>query len=431
MQSPLHVAVKKGHLDFVKEILRLNPELAEVVDQLKRSTPLHIAATLTKRPLGIVRSLLSAAPNMCFVHDQDGMTPLHVAAVNGNIKVLKVFLRMKRQAALERTTRGETILHLCVKNCQLETLKELVEITYDLELLNSEDSDGNTVLHLAVAYKETEMVKFLLEKGDKIHKNAVNKKGQTIKDILEQTISCSKKPIKDKDGKIKKEVDEDNLEEAEEEKQREVEEERLRQADIMLKNLFIEKHVSRAKQVLKRSKDEKWLEEQNTALMVVASCIATLSFQVGMNPPGGVWQDNDGHEAGTSIMSYDKHGDFYSIIQVSNTIGLISSLSVILLLISGLPCKKYFVFILRVTLWIAVTASAATYFYTIGYLTNEILEKAVLVEEALEYSVEIWLWLMLIILVGHGLRFIWKVIGHNRRSHIKHVLGKDTYCPNV
>uniref|UniRef100_A0A803LBL4 PGG domain-containing protein n=2 Tax=Chenopodium quinoa TaxID=63459 RepID=A0A803LBL4_CHEQI len=165
--------------------------------------------------------------------------------------------------------------------------------------------------------------------------------------------------------------------------------------------------------------------------MVVASCIATLSFQVGMNPPGGVWQDNDGHEAGTSIMAYDKHGDFYSIIQVSNTIGLMSSLSVILLLISGLPCKKYFVFVLRVTLWIAVTASATTYFYTIGYLTNEILEKAVLVEDALEYSVEIWLWLMLIILVGHGLRFIWKLLGHNRRSHIKLVLGKDTYFPNV
>uniref|UniRef100_A0A803NCM0 PGG domain-containing protein n=2 Tax=Chenopodium quinoa TaxID=63459 RepID=A0A803NCM0_CHEQI len=310
MQSPLHVAVKKEHFNFVKEILRLKPELAEVVDQLKRSSPLHIAAA-RKEGAGlaepaehghehIIKILLEEAPNMCFVHDQDGMTPLHVAAVNGNTQVLEVFLKKKRQAALERTARGETILHLCVKNCHLDTLKALVESTYDLELLNSQDSDGNTVLHLAVAYKEVEMVEFLLGKGDKIDKNAMNKKHQTINDIFELT----------------KKTDE------------------VSEADKKIEELLKKKHAIRAKKVLKRSEDEKWLEEQNTALMVVASCIATLSFQVGINPPGGVWQDdNKGHEAGTSIMSYDKDKDSYNIVQVSNTIGLMSSLSVILLLI--------------------------------------------------------------------------------------------------
>ncbi|XP_021715264.1 ankyrin repeat-containing protein BDA1-like [Chenopodium quinoa] len=144
MQSPLHVAVKMGHLGFVKKILSVKPEMAEVVDQIKRSTPLHIAAA-KKGWLPIVEMLLEVKPNMCFVHDQDGMTPLHVAAVNGNTDVLIEFLKKKHQAALERTTKGETILHLCVKNCQLDTLKALVKDTYDLELLNSGDNDGNTV----------------------------------------------------------------------------------------------------------------------------------------------------------------------------------------------------------------------------------------------------------------------------------------------
>ncbi|XP_021739133.1 ankyrin repeat-containing protein ITN1-like [Chenopodium quinoa] len=420
MQSPLHVAVKKGHLDFVKEILRLKPELAEVVDQLKRSSPLHIAAA-RKEGAGlaepavhdhdenIIDILLKTAPNMCFVHDQDGMTPLHVAAVNGNTEVLIEFLEKKRQAALERTTRGETILHLCVKNCQVETLKALVEITYDLELLNSQDSDGNTVLHLAVAYKEVKMVEFLLGKGDKIDKNAMNKKHQTIMDIFELT----------KCREVSKDIKTDEVSDA----------------DTKIEKLLKAKHASRAKKVLKRSEDEKWLEQQNTALMVVASCIATLSFQVGINPPGGVWQDdNKGHEAGTSIMSYDKDKDSYNIVQVSNTIGLMSSLSVILLLISGLPCKRFFVFILRVTLWIAVTASATTYLYTIGFLTNDIFDKTGLLEDALDYSVEIWLWLMLVILFGHGLRLIWKAIGHKKRRKIRGVLERaqrSRYCPNI
>uniref|UniRef100_A0A803NCM2 Uncharacterized protein n=1 Tax=Chenopodium quinoa TaxID=63459 RepID=A0A803NCM2_CHEQI len=104
LQSPLHVAVKMGHLGFVKKILSVKPEMAEVVDQIKRSTPLHIAAA-KKGWLPIVEMLLEVKPNMCFVHDQDGMTPLHVAAVNGNTDVLIEFLKKKHQAALERTTK--------------------------------------------------------------------------------------------------------------------------------------------------------------------------------------------------------------------------------------------------------------------------------------------------------------------------------------
>ncbi|XP_021715262.1 ankyrin repeat-containing protein NPR4-like [Chenopodium quinoa] len=435
MQSPLHIAVEMNHLDFVKQILERKPKLAEVVDQMKRSTPLHIAAA-TKGSLEIVKKLLEVKPNMCFVHDQDGMTPLHVAAVNGNTDVLEEFLKKKRQAALERTTRGETILHLCVKNCQLKTLKALVEITYDLELLNSQDSDGNTVLHLAVAYKEKEMVRFLIEQGDNIDKNVMNKKDKTIRDVFDLTKNK-------KDSKVKK-AHENKLKlccwynnllgkkgrnkEDEEEKLPNSEDEQLREANEEIKDMLKKNNTIRAEKVLKRSKDEKWLEEQNTALMVVASCIATLSFQVGINPPGSVWQDNsDGHEAGTSIMSYDKDVGLYNVVQVSNTIGLMSSLSVILLLISGLPCKRHFVFILRVTLWIAVTASAATYFFTIGYLTNELWDKAALVE-AMEYSVEIWLWLMLVILFGHGLRFIWMCLGYKLRSKVKKALGTEDSC---
>ncbi|XP_021739761.1 ankyrin repeat-containing protein NPR4-like [Chenopodium quinoa] len=366
--------------------------MAELVDQIKRSTPLHIAAA-KKGWLPIVEMLLEVKPNMCFVHDQDGMTPLHVAAVNGNTDVLKEFLKKKHQAALERTTKGETILHLCVKNCQLDTLKALVKDTYDLELLNSGDNDGNTVLHLAVAYKEYKMLEFLLEQGDnKIDKNAMNEKNKTTMDIFDLT-------------KIRKDSDED------------------RKAN--------ENNLAQCLCTIVGWEDEKWLEEQNTALMVVASCIATLSFQVGINPPGSVWTDNEqGHVAGTSIMSYDTDKDSYNLVQVSNTVGLMSSLSVILLLISGLPCKGHFVFILRVTLWIAVTASAVTYFYTIGYITNELGDKAVLVD-AMEYSVEVWLWLMMVILFGHGVRFIWKIMGHERRANIKKTLKTDKwsqYC---
>ncbi|XP_021715265.1 uncharacterized protein LOC110683230 [Chenopodium quinoa] len=276
-----------------------------------------------------------------------------------------------------------------------------------------------------------QMLEFLLEQGDnKIDKNAMNKKNKTTMDIFDLT-------------KIRQDSDEDRKAKENNLAQclctivgwcgssKDGQENKYSETDQKIETLLNDKNALRAKMVLKRREDEKWLEEQNTALMVVASCIATLSFQVGINPPGSVWTDNEqGHVAGTSIMSYDNDKDSYNLVQVSNTIGLMSSLSVILLLISGLPCKRHFVFILRVTLWIAVTASAVTYFYTIGYITNELGDKAVLVD-AMEYSVEVWLWLMMVILFGHGLRFIWKIMGHDRRANIKKTLKTDKwsqYC---
>ena len=41
-----------------------------------------------------------------------------------------------------------------------------------------------------------------------------------------------------------------------------------------------------------QERDHTWSSDQYNALMVVASLIATMAFQVAMNPPGGVWQDN-------------------------------------------------------------------------------------------------------------------------------------------
>ncbi|KAL2898303.1 Ankyrin repeat-containing protein BDA1 [Bienertia sinuspersici] len=382
MQSPLHVATYLGHLKFTDKLLEQKPELAEEVDQLKKWSPLHVASA--KGHWQIVELLLSAKPNMCFAHDQDGWTPIHVAAVNGQIKVLEVLVQAKPQAAREQTTGGETVLHLCVKYNQLEALKSLVKITDDIELLNADDSNSSTVLHLAVATKQLEMIEFLLAHPG-VEKNAINKKGMTVVDIHNK----SRKDIM-KDGKI-------------------------------LKSLKIAKALP-AKDALKSHMDRTWLENQRSALMVVASVIATMAFQVGINPPGGVWQDkeNGNDKVGTSIWS----GKAYKEVIICNTIGLISSLSVILLLISGLPCTRYLVFILRITLWIAVTATTLTYMFSVTYLTYHETDEAMKVNHpiwlTLTLVLSVWQILMLIIFLVHIVRAILKLIGwHKRQAMIR------------
>ncbi|KAF7115417.1 hypothetical protein RHSIM_Rhsim03G0060700 [Rhododendron simsii] len=67
--TPLHVAVSCGHLEFTKVLLRRKPKLAVELDS-QRCTPLHLAST--EGHFEIVRELLRVNPDVCIAHDQDG-----------------------------------------------------------------------------------------------------------------------------------------------------------------------------------------------------------------------------------------------------------------------------------------------------------------------------------------------------------------------
>ncbi|CAL5431706.1 unnamed protein product [Camellia sinensis] len=56
--SPLHVATLPGHADFVREVLRRNLDLADVLDSSQR-LPLHLA--LVKGHVEVVKALISVS----------------------------------------------------------------------------------------------------------------------------------------------------------------------------------------------------------------------------------------------------------------------------------------------------------------------------------------------------------------------------------
>lgn len=72
------------------------------------------------------------------------------------------------------------------------------------------------------------------------------------------------------------------------------------------------------------------------AILVVAVLIVTATYQAGLSPPGGYWEDdspNDGHTAGQMTMSFNLALFFY----ILNGVAFFSSLYVIMVLIIGLP----------------------------------------------------------------------------------------------
>ncbi|KAL2902539.1 Protein ACCELERATED CELL DEATH 6, partial [Bienertia sinuspersici] len=188
-------------------------------------------------------------------------TKLYEAAINGDVGFFLNLLRQDRlilDRCLIENSSGHYIqspLHVAAQMGHLEMVKCILKECPSMCL--ALDQQGRNPIHVAAIKGHVdvlEMVKNLIN-DKRIDKNAINKNNMTIVDIYtkQSTTYSGKENIK-----------------------------------LALKNA----KAKPAKDALNQQKREKWLEQQRTSLMVVASLIATMAFQVGINPPGGVWQDS-------------------------------------------------------------------------------------------------------------------------------------------
>lgn len=157
----------------------------------------------------------------------------------------------------------------------------------------------------------------------------------------------------------------------------------------------------------KRAKDTidpKWLAKKRNALIIVAVLLATMAFQAGVAPPGGVWQDNNGHTGGEAVMAYN-YPRLYKYFLRSNTVGFVASLSTILLLISELPFnKKRYVWALVAIMCLAITSMALTYSFSITVVTPKWERKAL--TRTIAVAVVVWCSVTAIVLLVHVIRKI-------------------------
>ena len=79
-------------------------------------------------------------------------------------------------------------------------------------------------------------------------------------------------------------------------------------------------------------------------LLVVATLITALTYQLGTNIPGGYWQadDKEGHVAGDPIMR-DKHRRRYWLFMAASWAGFGTSMLLTVGLITGVPARSRFV----------------------------------------------------------------------------------------
>ncbi|XP_057476991.1 ankyrin repeat-containing protein BDA1-like [Actinidia eriantha] len=428
--TPLHVAALRGHTDFAERLVILNPDLAESLDS-SGSSALHLASA--KGYVPIVKALVSAKPDVCLARDRDGLNPLHLAAKKGRVEVLKELVRIRPDAAEASVDQVGTVLHLCVKHFQLEALKVLMEVLTD-EFIQAGDAYGNTILHLAVGDKQTETVKHLLRSG-KIEVNARNANGYTALDVLTQ----SRRDIQDWDignylqeaGALKAAAIPSSNAPAIPPSSNANRSESPRGMPSFLcfsSSPQIDTQGGTSKNNLNQGE---WLAKKRDALMVVASLLASMAFQAGVNPPGGVWQDNsptdsdikDPHRAGEAVVAYN-YPQTYKYYLRANTISFVASLSTLLLLISGLPFKrKTFMWILMAIMWLSITSMAFTYSYSIVAVTPK--RDRVPLRRTMYVAVPVWCGVMGLLLLGHTMRLAGRWLKGKGKPYFEHGATND------
>ena len=121
-----------------------------------------------------------------------------------------------------------------------------------------------------------------------------------------------------------------------------------------------------------RENKKEWAMKKRNALMVAATLIAGMAFQAAVNPPSGVWgEEKDASNgkkmlAGTSIMAHN-YPEGYRLFMTCNAVSFVASLSIVFLVVSGVPFvkRRILMWLLMIIMWITLTFMALTYMFSI------------------------------------------------------------------
>ncbi|KAF4529820.1 hypothetical protein B566_EDAN013988 [Ephemera danica] len=180
-ETEIHRAAEQNHVERMKELIDRDPTLLNIQDR-DGKTPLHIACEMNNTEAA--ECLLSNPDCLVYIADNCKKYALHYAAENGNVDIMELLLKREAEVSEilnKQDVNGETALYLaCIygrkeavklllrhprclvnvddkkiplhcaaKNGYVEIMKLLLE--RDSTLLNKQDKNGETTLHLACA----------------------------------------------------------------------------------------------------------------------------------------------------------------------------------------------------------------------------------------------------------------------------------------
>ncbi|XP_076960455.1 ankyrin repeat-containing protein ITN1-like [Bidens hawaiensis] len=179
-ETALHTAAERGHLEVVKELLKYSDKETLTRKSHLDFDPLHIAASQGHH--AIVKLLVEHDVSLCQVRSKNNATPLITAASRGHTAVVNELLSKDPIFLTIPKPDLKKALYRAARSGHLETVKSLLE--KDPRLVRRTDQKDQTVLHVAVKWASSEVVKFLLCLPNmKLRVNALTKDNKTAFDI--------------------------------------------------------------------------------------------------------------------------------------------------------------------------------------------------------------------------------------------------------
>ncbi|XBI50611.1 hypothetical protein VPH35_113994 [Triticum aestivum] len=316
-QNALHAAVLRGK-DLTEMLLEWNIALTIQQDE-NGSTPLHLAASVVRprHRRAIYLRLLKANPDALYQMDNDGLFPIHVAALLDSTLAINDFLKESPSCVGLRDARGKTFLHLAVDKMKMRTVHFACNYRSLSWILNMQDNDGNTALHLAVQIRSLKMFCALLG-NIQVNLNLTNKKGETPFDIARFKLITTKGLYSNKKSEAKILL-------------------ALRLVDaksgICRGDYFEEKkEIVEARQNGTRKLEN--VKEGTQSLCIGAVLIATVTFGASFAMPGG-YRSDDHTGGGTPTLA--GRFDFDAFMLANSLAFTFSMIATIALMSSGSP----------------------------------------------------------------------------------------------
>ncbi|GKU91821.1 hypothetical protein SLEP1_g5636 [Rubroshorea leprosula] len=170
-ETILHIAARHGHHDIVLALLTKDEEARQNDQAVDRPQPLlemtnevgdtalHEAVRYTH--LQVVKLLISEDRNYQYGQNNDGETPLYIAAEMGDSDVVEEILKCESPAC--DGPHGRTALHAAVLCNNYEIVKKLCR-KFKKRITRKADNSGWTPLHFAAQEGFASIVKLLLKK---------------------------------------------------------------------------------------------------------------------------------------------------------------------------------------------------------------------------------------------------------------------------
>ncbi|KAG5119004.1 hypothetical protein JHK82_033424 [Glycine max] len=293
--SPLHAAILERKPDLIKHILVERPELVYLRDE-DGGTPLHYAAYIGYGQ-GFHILLENSSKNsyeIVLEANKKGHLPIHLAGKRGHVEVVQNFLQRdwNINPFVLLNQKGQNILHVAAKNGRSDVVRCLMKNwKIDQSTINQKDCDGNTPLHLASKNLFPKVLYFITQ-DRRTNMNLLNNNGLTARDIVNNNQLAIRKFLA---NRVLKEAG----------------------VPLKVKDMLRSQHKQSPRTELS-------LKDLLTTFLVVATLMVTVTFAAAFTMPGGVYGPDDPNpkNRGTAIFA---HKPLFWVFTIFNIIAMYSS----------------------------------------------------------------------------------------------------------